>query len=55
MRDVHAGPAGDVAGFFSVYSHDVNLDHMRSVLLDRGLSPTAKGLRSVVQHLESFP
>lgn len=55
MLDIHAGPAGDVTDYFVDYSHDVNLDHMRSFLLDWGVSITEQGLRAAVQHLESFP
>jgi choloylglycine hydrolase len=55
MLDIHAGPAGDVADYFVDYSHDVNLDHMRSFLLDWGVVFTEGGLRWTVQHLESFP
>jgi hypothetical protein len=55
MLDIHAGPTGDVTDFFSDYSHDSNLDHMRSFLLAWGASFTEQILRNVVQHLESFP
>jgi hypothetical protein len=55
MLDIHTGPAGDVAGLFSDYSHDVNLDHMRSFLLDRRVPFTEEALLWTVQHLEGFP
>ena len=54
MLDIHAGPAGDVAGYFSDYSHDTNLDHMRWFLLAWGVPFTEQTLLGTVQHLESF-
>ena len=55
MLDIHAGPAGDVTDYFVDYSHDANLDHMRSFLLDWGIPVTEEALRRTVQHLEGFP
>ena len=55
MLDIHAGPEGDVTDYFSDYSHDANLDHMRDFLRAWGIPFTEQGLLWTVQYLEGFP
>ena len=55
MLDIHAGPAGDVTGYFANYSHDTNLEHMRHFLEDWGIAFSELGLQWRVQRVESFP
>jgi hypothetical protein len=44
-----------VTDFFTDYSHDVNLDHMRDFLRAWYLPFTEEGLLWTVRYLEGFP